>query len=241
MGAAIRPERDQAMMGESPSPNLPFSPSQTTVLIADDHPIFRQGLKQLIEKEPGFRVVAEAEDGETAFDLIATHAPAVAVLDLNMPGLDGFAVAQRARQMKLPVRIIILTMHKDELHFNEAINLGIQGYLIKDSAATEVIDCLKAVISGREYFSPALSSFLLTRRRRAGQTEKLSGVGDLTPTERRVLLLLSELKTTKQIAAELGVSPRTVDNHRAHICSKLDLQGTHALVKFAIQHKAELC
>ena len=217
-----------------------MNPTETTIIIADDHPIFRQGLKQLIEKQPGFRVVAEAEDGETALDLIATHAPTVAVLDLNMPGLDGFAVAQRAQQMKLPVRIIILTMHKDELHFNEAINLGIQGYLIKDSAATEVIDCLKTVISGREYFSPALSSFLLTRRRRAVQTEKLSGVGDLTPTERRVLVLLSELKTTKEIAAELGVSPRTVDNHRAHICSKLDLQGSHALTKFAIQHKAEL-
>ena len=142
--------------------------------------------------------------------------------------------------MKLPVRIIILTMHKDELHFNEAINLGIHGYLIKDSAATEVLDCLKTVVSGREYFSPALSSFLLTRRRRSIQTEQLAGVGDLTPTERRVLLLLSELKTTKEVAAELGVSPRTIDNHRAHICSKLDLQGSHALAKFAIQHKDEL-
>ena len=213
--------------------------TETTVIIADDHPIFRQGLKQLIEKQPEFRVVAEAEDGQTALDLIATHTPTVAVLDLNMPGLDGFVVAQRAQQMKLPVKIIILTMHKDELHFNEAIGLGIQGYLIKDSAATEVVDCLKTVISGRAYFSPAMSSFWLTRRR-AVQTENLSGVGDLTPTERRVLLLLSELKTTKEIAAELGVSPRTVDNHRAHICSKLDLQGSHALTKFAIQHKGDL-
>src|SRR5713226_239596 len=106
--------------------------TETTIIIADDHPIFRQGLKQIIEKQPGFRVVAEAEDGETALDLIATHKPTVAVLDLNMPGLDGFAIAQRSQQMKLPVRIVILTMHKDELHFNEAINLGIRGYVIKD-------------------------------------------------------------------------------------------------------------
>jgi len=224
----------------SPSPFHPISPSRTTVLIADDHPIFRQGLKQLIEKQPGFHVVAEAEDGETAFDLITAHTPTVAVLDLNMPELDGFAVAHRVQQKKLPVKIVILTMHKDELHFNEALNLGIQGYVIKDSAATEVIDCLKTVISGREYFSPAVSSFLLSLRRRAAQTEKLSGVGDLTATERRVLLLLAELKTTKEIASELGISPRTVDNHRAHICTKLDLQGTHALVKFALQHKGEL-
>ena len=151
--------------------------TETTIIIADDHPIFRQGLKQLIEKEPAFRVVAEAEDGETALDLIATQAPMIAVLDLNMPKLDGFAVAQRAQQMKLPVRIIILTMHKDELHFNEAINLGIQGYVIKDSAATEVIDCLKTVISGREYFSPAVSSFLLTRRRRSAGAGRSPGAG----------------------------------------------------------------
>jgi DNA-binding NarL/FixJ family response regulator len=216
--------------------NLP----ETTILVADDHPIFRQGLKQLIESESGFRVVAEAEDGETALKLIASHAPTVAILDLNMPKLDGFAVAERARQMNLPVRIVILTMHNDELHFNEAINLGVQGYLIKDSAATEVIDCLRTVITGREYFSPALSSFLLTRRRRGIETNSLSGVADLTPTERSVLALLADLKTTKEIARELGVSPRTIDNHRAHICSKLDLQGPHALTKFAIQHKHEI-
>src|SRR5229473_2457978 len=105
--------------------------TETTIIIADDHPIFRQGLRQLIEKQPGFRVMAETEDGETALALIATHAPAVAVLDLNMPKLDGFSIARRVQQMKLPVRIIILTMHRDELHFNEAINLGIQGYVIK--------------------------------------------------------------------------------------------------------------
>ena len=217
-----------------------MNPTETTIIIADDHPIFRQGLKQLIEKHPGFRVVAEADDGETALDLISTYLPSVAILDLNMPQLDGFAVARRAQEMKLPVKLIILTMHNDELHFNEAINLGIQGYVIKDSAATEAIDCLKSVISGREYFSPSLSSFLLTRRRRTSQAEKPGGVGDLTPGERRVLVLLSELKTTKEIAAQLGVSPRTIDNHRAHICSKLDLQGSHALTKFAIQHKDEL-
>jgi DNA-binding NarL/FixJ family response regulator len=214
--------------------------TETTIIVADDHPIFRQGLKQLIEREVGFRVVAEAEDGLTALELIEAHAPAVAVLDLNMPEMDGFSVAGRVQQMGLPVKIIILTMHKDELHFNQAINLGVEGYVIKDSAATEVIDCIKSVIRGREYFSPALTSFLLTRSRRDAQSQGQAGLGDLTPTERRVLLLLAELKTTKEIASLLCVSPRTVDNHRAHICSKLELQGSHALVKFALQHKSEL-
>ena len=213
---------------------------QTTIIIADDHPIFRQGLRQLIEREADFHVVAEAADGNGALDLIKTAAPAVAIVDLDMPELDGFSVARHVQQLKLPVKIVILTMHKDELHFNEAINLGIQGYVIKESAATEIIDCIRTVSKGKEYFSPALSSFLLTRSRRAAQTLAQTGLNELTPTERRILLLLAELKTTKEIASELGVSPRTVDNHRAHICSKLDLQGSHALTKFAIHHKDEL-
>jgi DNA-binding NarL/FixJ family response regulator len=214
--------------------------AEVNILIADDHPIFREGLRQLIEKESGFKVVAEADNGETAFDLLKTHLPAVAVLDLDMPTMDGFAVAANVRSLKLPVKVVILTMHKDELHFNQAIDLGVSGFIIKDSAAHEIVNCIKAVNAGGEYFSPALSSFLLSRTRRSADAQKQFGLGDLTPTERRVLYLLSDLKTSREIASELGISPRTVENHRAHICSKLDLQGTHALVKFALDHKSEL-
>ena len=210
------------------------------ILIADDHPIFREGLRRLIEKELGFRVVAEAEDGEIAFDLIKTHLPAVAVLDLDMPTRDGFAVAALVQQLDLPVKIVVLTMHKDELHFNRAIDLGISGYLIKDGAVHEIINCLKSVNAGHEYFSPAVSSILMDRGRRTGQAQHQFGLSDLTPTERRVMYLLSDLKTSREIAADLGVSPRTVENHRAHICSKLGLQGTHALVKFALEHRGDL-
>jgi len=214
--------------------------TETTIIIADDHPIFRQGLKQLIEREPGFQVVAEAGDGDAALELIRARGPAVAVLDLDMPGLDGFAVAQRARMSNVAVKVIILTMHKDALHFNQAMDVGVHGYVVKESAATEILDCLRTVMKGREYFSPALSSFLLARSRRATPPPETTELSELTPTERRILLLLSDLKTTKEIAAELGVSPRTVDNHRAHICGKLGLQGSHALTKFALQHKNEL-
>jgi DNA-binding NarL/FixJ family response regulator len=213
--------------------------TETTIIVADDHPIFRQGLRQIIEKEFGLRVIADAEDGPTALELIKAHQPMVAVLDLDMPELDGFSVTRQVREMKLPVKIIILTMHKDELHFNQAIDLEVNGYAIKDGAAYEIVNCIKTVVRGGEYFSPAVSSFLLKRSRRA-ESHQQTSLGDLTPTERRVLLLLAELKTTKEIANELCISPRTVDNHRAHICSKLDLQGSHALVKFALQHKGEL-
>ena len=212
---------------------------ETTIIIADDHPIFRQGLKELIERERGFHVVGEAGDGSTALELMRSKTPAVAVLDLDMPELDGFAVVQRALLSNLAVKVIVLTMHKDALHFNHAIDIGVNGYVLKESAAAEIIDCIRTVMNGREYFSPALSSYLLARSRRALAQQQVTDLDELTQTERRILLLLSDLKTTKEIAAELGVSPRTVDNHRAHICSKLGLQGSHALTKFALQHKNE--
>ena len=213
---------------------------ETKIIVADDHPIFRQGLIQVIEKEFGFRVVADADNGKDALELIENHLPDVAVLDLDMPEIDGFGIASEIQKLNLPVKIVILTMHKDELHFNQAIDLGVSGYVIKDGAAHEVINCIKTVKSGQAYFSPVLSSFLLNRGRRAANAQTQFGLGDLTPTERRVLFLLSELKTSREIAAELSISPRTVDNHRANICSKLDLQGSHALTKFALQHKGEI-
>lgn len=214
--------------------------NEVKILIADDHPIFRGGLRSIVEKEAGFRVIAEADDGRAALDQIAEHRPDVAILDLDMPGLDGFAVARTLAKTDSPTRIVILTMHKDEMHFNQAVDLGIRGYLIKDGAAAEAVGCIKTVVGGGEYFSPALTSFLMNRLRRVSGQQSAQGLADLTPTERRVVYLLAQLKTSKEIAADLGVSPRTVENHRAHICAKLDLQGSHALTKFALQNKNEL-
>jgi DNA-binding NarL/FixJ family response regulator len=211
------------------------------IVIADDHPIFRQGLRQVIEKSPRLRVVAEAEDGLAALERIQEYKPEIAILDIDMPGEDGFAVARRIRELRLPVTVIFLTMHKDELHFNEALDLGVKGYLIKDNAAADVVNCINAAAAGENYISPALSTFLLSRGKRASTlAQERPELGSLTPTERRILVLLSEYKTSKEIAAELCVSVRTIENHRANICTKLELHGTHALVKFAIQHKSEL-
>jgi DNA-binding NarL/FixJ family response regulator len=213
---------------------------EVRILIADDHPIFRSGLRSVIEKERGFVVVAEADDGARALELIEKHQPDVAVIDLNMPEKDGFMVARELQNSRLAVNLIILTMHKDEMRFNQAIDLGVRAYIIKDSAAAEVVNCIKAVISGKEYFSPSLSSYLFTRVRRISSPAPQAGIGDLTLIERRVLYLLAQLKTNKEISDQLGVSPRTVENHRARICTKLELQGAHALTKFALQHKEEL-
>ena len=214
--------------------------AEIRILIADDHPIFRSGLRAVIEKERRFSVVAEAENGASAVELIERYAPDIAVLDLDMPETDGFAAALELQKTGARVKIVFLTMHKDEMHFNRAVDLGVSGYVVKDDAAAEIVDCLKTVAAGREYFSPAVSAHFLKRVRRPTDFSAAPGIGDLTPTERRVLYLLSELKTSREIAAELGISPRTVENHRAHICSKLGLQGSHALTKFAVRHKHEL-
>jgi DNA-binding NarL/FixJ family response regulator len=215
--------------------------AEIRIVIADDHPIFRQGLKQVIEKASHLKVVGEADDGVTALECIREHRPEIALLDIDMPNLDGFAVARQIREQRLPVAIIFLTMHRDELHFNEAFDLDARGYLIKDSAAADVVNCIDAAAAGQNYISPALSTHLLNRSRRAtALIQRQPSLADLTPTERRILILLAEYKTSKEIANELCVSVRTVENHRANICTKLELHGTHALVKFAIQHKSEL-
>jgi DNA-binding NarL/FixJ family response regulator len=220
---------------------MPNMKTEIRIVIADDHPIFRQGLRQVIEQSPHLKVVAETGDGATALEQIQEARPDIAILDIDMPNEDGFAVARKIREHRLPVAVIFLTMHKDELHFNEALDIGVKGYLLKDNAAADLVNCINQVAAGQDYISPVLSGHLLNRARRATAFAKQQpGLGDVTATERRILALLAEHKTSKEIAHELCVSVRTVENHRANICTKLDLHGTHALVKFAIQHKSEL-
>lgn len=205
------------------------------VVIADDHPIFRRGLCQIIETDPGIKVVAEADDGEAALAALQKYEPQVAVIDVDMPNRDGFDVMQTIRAKRLPVAVIFLTMHKDERIFNKALDLGVMGYVLKDSAITEIVAGIKAVAAGQNYVSPAMSTSMLKRATRA--TAPLPpGLDDLTPTERRVLKLIAEYKTSKDIATELFISIRTVEHHRANISTKLELKGSHALLKFALDH-----
>ena len=215
--------------------------AEITIFMADDHPIFRKGLRQIIEAENGLTVVGEADDGESAYQGVRQLRPDVIILDVNMPGMDGFEVARKIRDANLPVAIVFLTMYKDPEMFNAALDLGARGYVLKNSALTDVVDCVRAVSSGQHYISPVLSSFLLNRRDRAATFVKgKPSIRELTPTELRILRLIAESKTSKEIAAELFVSYRTVENHRANICQKLDLHGSNALVKFAFDHKSEI-
>jgi DNA-binding NarL/FixJ family response regulator len=215
--------------------------AEVKVVIADDHPFFRQGLRQAVEKDPLLKVVGEAADGATAVAQIEHTAADIAVVDVDMPNGDGFEVLRTLKQHESPVSIIFLTMHKDERLLNAALDLGVKGYLLKDSAETEIITGIKEVAAGREYVSQALIGYLINRGRRVKRLlmEK-PAVARLTPTERKILALLADYKTSKEIAQELFISPRTVDHHRANISEKLDLHGSHALIKFASEHRSEL-
>jgi len=215
--------------------------SEIKIIIADDHPIFRRGLRQIIETDPRLKIIAEAEDGDAALERLQESPPDVAILDVDMPGKDGFEVARIIREQRLATTVIFLTMHKDEHFFNAALDMGVKGYVLKDSAVTEIINAIKTVATGQTYLSPQVSSFLINRMSRAAAlAEQHPEVEALTPTERRILKLIAEYKTSKEIADELLISARTVEHHRSNIATKLELKGSHALIKFAVEHQSEL-
>ena len=212
-----------------------------TVLIADDHPIFRAGLRQVIETSPNVRVVAEAGDGDEALATIESSGPNVAVLDIDMPGRNGLEVARALRDRRSPTRVVFLTLHTDARFLNAALDAGAHGYVPKESAATEIIGAIKSVYGGQQYISPVLSNALINRSRRADALAKeLPALDTLTPTEMKVLKLVAEIKATKEIADILCISPRTVEHHRTSIAAKLDLRGSHALTRFAVKHQSAL-
>jgi DNA-binding NarL/FixJ family response regulator len=211
------------------------------IVIADDHPVFRAGLRQVVETQPGFRVVGEAADGRAAIAQVEALAPDLLILDANMPGLSGFEVAEQLLGRVRDLKIVILSMLDDEQALNRALNAGVHAYVLKDDAAIELHNCLQRVARGQPYVSPALTTFLLRRRSRTEQLAATArGLEDLTTAERRILKRVAQKKSTKEIARELFLSPRTVEAHRANICQKLSLQGSNSLLVFAVEHRDEL-
>ncbi len=216
-------------------------PATIRLILADGHSIVRQGLRQIIAADDALTVVAEAGDGRQALAAIQTQAPDVAVLDIDMPVLDGFAVVRALPGAGVQPAVIFLTMHSEKELFEAALELGIKGYVLKESAVTDIVAAIKAVAAGEPYLSPALSAQVLTRRGGEEGPDRLHpGLATLTPTERRVLGLIAADRSTKEIAAQLSVSPRTVETHRQNIGAKLHVRGSLALVRFALQHRADL-
>lgn len=211
------------------------------VFIADDHPIFRQGLLKILETDPFLEIVGESGDGEEALQSLKELSPDIAVLDIAMPGRSGLEIVKETQKEGLSIHFIILTMFSEEEYFNEAMELGVKGYLLKDNAASDLLSCLKSVAEGKYYVSPSISQYLINRNARVKELDqKIPSLSELTQMEKRILTLIAENKTSKEIAAELFISYRTVQNHRNNICQKLNLKGHHKLLQFALENKSYL-
>lgn len=211
------------------------------IIIADDHPIFRDGLKQLIEKEDNMSVTGEAEDGQKALELILKNKPDIAILDMSMPEKTGLEVLRELRNKKVKTKIIFLTMFREEDIFNEAMDLGVEGYVLKESAENDILMCINHVAKDNYCISPLISNLMIKRMNRKSELDRQKpSLENLTPTERRILKLIAQDKTSKEISDILFISYRTIENHRTAISNKLNLHGAHSLVKFAIENKSIL-
>jgi len=211
------------------------------IIMADDHPIFRNGLKQVIEEDIEISILGEADNGESALELIYNLNPDIALLDISMPKKTGLEVLREIQELKNKPKVIFLTVYADEDIFDEAMEYGISGYVLKDSAINEVVDCIKKVSKGDYYISPAVSSLLISqkeRQRKFKQTE--SPFSKLTKTEKIILNMISEGRTSRDISEMLGTSFKTIENHRTNISNKLELKGANSLIKFAIENKTNL-
>ena len=203
------------------------------VLVADDHALFRAGVRKLLQSFEGVEVVGEAGDGQEALELSGAQRPDVLLMDIGMPRLNGVEAAARLTREGSRPRVIILSMHTSEEHVLRAIRAGAAGYLLKDAKPPELEAAVRAVARGEIYLSPAISRYVVEDVRRGGAE---SGPLDrLTPRQREVLQLIAEGNTTKAIASRLGLSVKTVETHRAQLMERLDVHDVAALVRLAVR------
>lgn len=211
------------------------------VVIADDHPVVRAGIRQVLAADPRFEVVGEASNALETVKCVRDLRPAVIVLDLELGETHGLEIAKQLQTMGLQIPVVILTMHRRESYFNEALELGVSAFVLKENAVTEVIDAVAAAARGETWFSPSLSEFWAKRsRQRSSLLRNTPGLADLTATERKVVRAIADNRTTREIAESMGVSPLTVETHRRNICRKLQLSGAHPLLDFALRHRGSL-
>ena len=205
------------------------------VIIADDHKIVRMGLRTLLEKQEDIEVVGEASDGREAVRIVEKLSPAIAIMDIAMPDLNGIEAARQILERSSGTKVIALSMHSDKRFVTEMLKAGASGYLLKDCAFEEITNAIQVVQDGKIYLSPGIAGVVIDDYvRRLPQTEE-SGFTVLTAKEREVLQLLAEGYTTKQIAARLHVSVKTIETHRQHIMTKLDIHSVAELTKYAIR------
>jgi two-component system response regulator NreC len=206
------------------------------VLLADDHNLMRRGLRLVVEQQPDLEVVGEAEDGRQAVALSVSLRPDVAVLDIGMPNLNGIEAAKQITDGASGAAVVILSMHSDETYILRALKAGARGYLLKDSAESDLVRAIRSVAEGKSFFSPAVSKVLLE-----DYVKKLQRTGSedsydlLTPREREILQLIAEGKSNKEVANILHLSVYTVETHRANIMEKLKLKSVPELILYAVR------
>jgi RNA polymerase sigma factor (sigma-70 family) len=210
------------------------------VVVADDHAVVREGIRQVLERIEGLQVVAEAADGREAVDLVEEHAPDLIVLDISMPGLTGLEVTRRLREREDGMGILILSMHDNPEYVLEAIRAGADGYVLKDAGPGELRDAVQAVQEGREYLSERVTHQLsLALRAELEHEQRRTRLDQLTPREREVLLRVARGRTSREIAEEFGISPRTVETHRERIMTKLRIRTVAGLTRFVLEAGAQ--
>lgn len=206
------------------------------ILLADDHTLFRRGLRLVIEQHPDLVVVGEAEDGRQAVSLATSLKPDVAVLDIGMPSLNGIEAAKQITEGESGAAVVILSMYSDETYILRALKSGARGYLLKDSAESDLVRAIHSVAEAKSFFSPTVSRVLLEDyMRKLQRTGGESSYDLLTPREREILQLIAEGKSNKEIAEMLNLSVYTVETHRGNLMEKLNLKGIPELILYAVR------
>ncbi len=209
---------------------MPYS-----VFIADDHDIIREGIKNILRKQPDFEVVEEAENGEEVLDKIGKVKPDILLLDLTMPKKSGLEILEQIKRLSRNTRVLIISVHKSDAYVMRALKAGVRGYLNKENAADDLLPALRKIVSGQVYLSAQVSSYLLDRASLG--PEAITQETVLSEREIDVLRLVVEGKTSREIADALFISPRTVENYKNNMLKKLNLHKTSDLIKYAIQNK----
>jgi len=206
----------------------------TTIVVADDHKIVREGLVKLLEGRADFSVIGEASDGEEAVQMVLEKKPDVVIMDIWMPRLSGIDATRRIGKRGSQAKILVLSMHESRTYVEEVLRAGAAGYIVKNSASSDLLQAIDAVRAGSSYLSPAITQQVVDAIARPGDSSP-SGVAMLTDREREVLQLIAEGLSSKEIAGMLGVSLKTVDSHRSNLMEKLDIHKVSGLVRFAIR------
>ncbi|MDD5645200.1 MAG: response regulator transcription factor [bacterium] len=206
-----------------------------TIIIADDHDIIREGIKNILKSESSYKIVGEASDGKSVIDKVKTAKPDILLLDISMPEMSGLEAIRAIRLSSPETKILIISVHKSNAYIMKALESGVMGYLQKENAGEELIPALEKIAKGRIYLSSSISAFLIDKA--VNRDKKPSETGDvLSLREKDVIRLVAEGKIAKEISSLLCISPRTVENYKNNILKKLGLHKTGDLIKYAIKH-----